>query len=143
MLNEKDLRIGNLILFNDDNNTACTIESIKRDFDDEPYSVEIKFKDGMFSDVNIEDIKPIALTSEWLLNLGFTFSEAFKDHFYKHIEGQKLFSVFPFSTKPFCRITEGDFAVYNMPCRFIHQLQNLYFALTGKELTVKEIANAN
>lgn len=90
-------------------------------------------------DINIDTIP---LTEEWLLNLGLTFSEAFKDHFYKHIEGQKLFSVFPFSTKPFCRITEGDFAIYNMPCRFIHQLQNLYFALTGEELTIKEKATA-
>lgn len=132
-MKETELRIGNLIIFNDDNNTVCAIESIKRDFDDEPYSVEIKFKDGMFSDVNIEDIKPIALTEKWLKKFGFVKTGSMWHHnYYENFiltESENGF-IFYFGGTP-----QGS--IMNNVIKYVHRLQNA-FILTGNELTIQE-----
>ena len=70
--------------------------------------------------------KPIPLTEEWLLNFGFKL-DVETDAYYSndefatlHIEGylQK-------------EMIEG---CYDVRLKYVHQLQNLYFALTGEEL---------
>jgi hypothetical protein len=69
---------------------------------------------------------PIPLTEEWLLKLGFV-SNPYQDRYEKgrlHIE---------------CDKTKGEICLWieSMPhIKYIHQLQNLYFALTGEELTI-------
>jgi hypothetical protein len=68
---------------------------------------------------------PIPLTEEWLLKFGFV-SNPYEDRYEKgtiHIE---------------CDKTKGATYLWveNMPhIKYAHQLQNLYFALTGEELT--------
>jgi hypothetical protein len=68
---------------------------------------------------------PIPLTEEWLLKFGFI-SNPYQDRYEKgtiHIE---------------CDKTKGETYLWieNMPhIKYNHQLQNLYFALTGEELT--------
>jgi len=71
--------------------------------------------------------KPIPLNEEWLLKFGFVRDKLEVRTFYK-----------------------GDFEIY-LPiflqykdlvlnkCKHVHQLQNIYHALTGKELTIKEL----
>lgn len=93
-----------------------------------------QFTEQDFSTVyySIEDISPIPLTKEWLLKFGFTFSESFKDHFYKIIYEQSLIKVFPFRQgETICMVDSG----HAIECKYVHQLQNLYYALTGEELT--------
>ena len=82
----------------------------------------------------IEDCKPIPLTEEWLLKLGL-----------KHEK-------FDWNNEPPNKdVSVGyngnDFINNEMTFKYktvlfkithVHQLQNLYFALTGKELTIKE-----
>ena len=81
--------------------------------------------------VNIErGIQPILLTEEWLLKFGFEkkianlFINAYmKDSFYLTIrEDGELFY---------------EWNGGNIHIKYIHQLQNLYFALVGKELSFK------
>jgi hypothetical protein len=68
---------------------------------------------------------PIPLTEEWLLKFWFI-SNPYEDRYEKgsiHIE---------------CLKTKGETYLWieNMPhIKYVHQLQNLYFALTGEELT--------
>ena len=68
---------------------------------------------------------PIPLTEEWLLKFGFVLNP-YEDRYEKgtiHIE---------------CDKTKGATYLWveNMPhIKYAHQLQNLYFALTGEELT--------
>ena len=64
----------------------------------------------------IEHIKPIPINEEWLLKFGFDVKEPV------------LISSWKFS--PFC-----DTIITK--CEYVHQLQNLYFALTGTELIQK------
>ncbi len=82
-------------------------------------------------------VHPIPITPEWLERLGFEREEqkisncdVYKKGFYKiHVN--------PFGTIYFSHYTMGGF--YLSELKSIHQLQNLYHALTGQELTVKEL----
>lgn len=85
-------------------------------------------------DINSRGITfiPIPITEEWLQHLGFNLDD---DNYY--IE-ETSFGV---------EITEDEFIVFfgdNIPCyyttlipvKYVHQLQNLYFSLTQKELLI-------
>ena len=74
-------------------------------------------------------VRPIPLTEEWLIKLGYrksTDERYYKeDSHYYPIYNRGIFYLFvglPLETKE---------------CKYVHQLQNLYFALTGEELTIK------
>jgi hypothetical protein len=86
------------------------------------------------------DLKRIPLTPEWLERCGFKFlsNPGGGDKSWRRvdfpfeltdIDGSEGFSVYYFN---------GDDNVYITECDFLHQLQNLYFALTGEELSIKE-----
>lgn len=77
--------------------------------------------------------KPIPLTEEWLLKMGFVVTEtkAGIECFYFG----KRYSVFqPANTKVWL-LVDGEKGLCET--KHIHQLQNLYFALTGCELEIK------
>lgn len=86
-----------------------------------------------------ENTKPIPLTEEWLLKFGFY---ADNESWYYSLyfdKNQETFKICPLYSNG---IPSGMFSVLNcMACvkkiQFVHQLQNLYFALTGEELTIK------
>jgi len=103
-----ELRIGNLAY-----NTKGEVDAI--DIDALRYLLS-------YGDTSICQVKPISLTEEWLLRFGF--------------EDNKLrLGVYDICISP------PNSAFYNgcgFPCKYVHQLQNLYFALTGDELTIKE-----
>lgn len=77
-----------------------------------------------------EFIKPITLTEEWLLKFGFDkVSDIQVECFF--IQGElKDFTL---------HIFDGLYVwiAYDLDVKYVHQLQNLYFALTGEELTLK------
>ena len=81
--------------------------------------------------------KPIPLTEEWLLKFGFEFlSNELGVNFYQIQVG---IDFIVFSKEGHWSISSGKSAWYmdrnfKSP-KYAHQLQNLYFALTGKELT--------
>lgn len=87
------------------------------------------------------EIEPISLTKEWLLRFGFIQKGS---HYFVMpndchlLEIQEVKSnlgvTYHLVTK---RKVEPRTAIGNA-IRFLHQLQNLYFALTGEELTIKE-----
>lgn len=84
-------------------------------------------------------IEPLPLTEEWLLQFGFE-----KQHKeLSHLSPLNLPETFNLPNSPFSysqgklilTTGTGDFCVY---IEYVHQLQNLYFALTGEELTFKQ-----
>jgi hypothetical protein len=82
--------------------------------------------------LTLDDIEPIPLTEEWLLKLGI--HKIGCDN-----EGDDLFATklnTPADEVWLNRI-EGDFYLqeYGKKIKYVHQLQNLYFALTNEELT--------
>lgn len=90
-----------------------------------------------------EDLKPIPLTKEWLLRFGFEKRESSKCTNWhigeNEVTRDLLFdlvwlekpALIKAPNAPFYR--NGRHTIY-----FVHHLQNLYFALTGQELTIKE-----
>lgn len=80
--------------------------------------------------------EPIPLTEEWLLKFGF---EKDYDKTLPYQEGYikeniKFNSEFQLMEEGM----EGDLICIGKPLKHVHQLQNLYFALTEEELEVKE-----
>jgi len=86
----------------------------------------------------VDRIKPIPLTEEWLLNFGFLKENIILTG----IAPLNLPDTFSLPNSPFSysqgklilTTGTGDFCV---DTKYVHQLQNLYFELTGKELTLK------
>ncbi len=71
-----------------------------------------------------EDIYPVPLTSEMLEKCEFV-----KDGDGCYHKG----NMYRISDSA-VQLSIGYASVYNCPCEYLHQLQNLYFSLTGKEL---------
>ena len=87
-----------------------------------------------------KEVEPIPLTEEWLKKFGFIES-GWKD-------GKPICFFFGIDEKFYFDWDEGVFdcgvgtyveSDLKMPhIKYVHQLQNLYFAITGEELTIKE-----
>jgi hypothetical protein len=80
--------------------------------------------------------KPIPLTEEWLVKLGFRMFELpIWCDFHDEYEDRSVFNKEGFEIKQnehmdfVFTLNDNDLVVL-----YVHQLQNLYFALTGKEL---------
>lgn len=129
-MNARELRIGNLVeckVFGDTytdrfphyGKNVFTVFSACKDF------VKIDIGFDALRKVEVHEVNPIPLTKEWLKKFGFI------DDGYK-----------PFGKRDFLFIENVGVAyklslVDNTP-KYVHQLQNLYFALTGEELTIPE-----
>lgn len=88
----------------------------------------VKIQDNTSSFYVGDCLKPIPLTEEWLLNFGFECVFTNDDYHY-YLESIDL--SLDRSYQPF------GIGKYKLEFEYVHQLQNLYFALTGEELTLK------
>lgn len=112
MIAPQELRLGNLI---------------------DKYGKPIKVDLGIWTKINNGSViyKPIELTEEWLLKFGFekkwdNIPGVGTFYFYQHILLNH-------------RITEQfTMPIAGVKIKSVHQLQNLTFALTGEDLTIKE-----
>jgi hypothetical protein len=122
MIDPKELMIGNWF----------TVGESK------PFQITGIFKEYIWAliqetDFPIKDLKPIPITKEWLLKFKFD-----------------LIELADYINVDFTRWKKGEFVIddsnnvdfeeitlsIGYELEYIHQLQNLYFALTGKELCV-------
>ena len=98
--------------------------------------ITIKVGNIIQCEINPDGFEPIPLTEEWLLKFGFDFS----------IDTWYLKGVAIWKTE--CCDAKGneeigffyelrDVGMMDMHVKYVHQLQNLYFALTGEELKIK------
>ena len=118
-----ELRIGNLVITK---NMPVEIEEIR-----------IETVRCCFGEFPINYIEPILITEEWLLKFGFVK----KGNRYKlknfgsfiFFDIIKTFGFYPAGLlSSLCRMDN---------IKYVHQLQNLYFALTGKELEINMTAD--
>lgn len=83
---------------------------------------------------------PIEITKEWLLKLGFEYSEYYKN--YKVKAGNSYFNSVGWNDDDCEWYYNNDISdagcYYITSIKYVHQLQNLFFALTGQELTIKQ-----
>jgi hypothetical protein len=151
-LQPRELRIGNLLRdkisktelkvigLAEENISTYVIDGdkfpLKNGWEIEPIPLTDKFplKNGW-------EIEPIPLTEEWLLKFGFKFRNTNKQYgWYLEVSKNRVLT--------WCHSKEIslDFdledydynnTLFDFNCEYIHRLQNLYFALTGTELTIK------
>ncbi len=108
-----ELRIGNLVMYS----SAISMNEYK-------INECVEFP---------ERFCPISLTEEWLFKLGFQGMDEYG--LYSHPDNE-LFQVHhAFLDEHWDHIWDAAFTA--APIDHVHQLQNLYFALTGQELTIK------
>jgi hypothetical protein len=126
-MESKELRYGNKLIFL---NEIVTFKNIAEFRDDSTFW--INFIEKITPQKNFQ-FKPIPLTEEWLLKLGlekigiWTFSLNLVGNLdLIYYSGEKGWSIGLKSYSDFSNL------------KYVHQLQNLYFALTGKELKIKE-----
>lgn len=97
------------------------------DMPSKPIMIEIGF------DIDhSEHFSPIELTEDWLERFGIKKSGTNERYFLNH-HGFCL----SFDDLDWCLHLDPDTHVIIAYCRHVHQLQNLFFAITGEELTVK------
>ena len=96
-----------------------------------------------YSTISIDDLQPIPLTEDWLLKFGFikvTYTVSLSDGgmpYHYEIEGQGNHWRLYFDGR-FFAFNERKLNLHLSHNRYVHQLQNLYFALVGEELKLKE-----
>ena len=131
-----ELRIGNLVNARKTNHTwdqTCLITGLTHK------GIYVKYGNGHIIPINIE---PILLTEEWLLKFGFTLG---------YSKWGYNIPNWMFDLTAFIGIgLNGDKKFFNVYCvngeikqilyciYYVHELQNLYFALTGKELEYEQ-----
>lgn len=82
------------------------------------------------------ELKPIPLTEEWLERFGFEREEGrwtWKKNIYNE-ETTLPTSLQLWSGNDFISVCRAGIGAMHCPCEYVHQLQNLYYSLTGTEL---------
>jgi len=91
---------------------------------------------GIYDLTSLKNIKPIPLTEKWLVKFGFekVREDAFDIQYKYFLENKNTFRVIGKSVS----IRSGLSGItISTNIEHVHQLQNLYFALTGEELKTK------
>lgn len=133
MINANELRIGNFVYFSYEYskkriNRVCSIKSLDVDA-----TVVNDIGAPLCIRYDTDSIQPIPLTPEILEKVGFKITPG------------KLFDYYQLAVNVRVSLnTNGSvpnkYLFMNelrMPCESVHQLQNLFFALTGTELEIK------
>ena len=136
-----ELRVGNFLFDSVEDIGVIQVTEIKNMVDNRIGNMSICYYgvNGGYSTTSLEEnsnnneiddymIQPIPLTEEWLLKFGF--------------EKNITTDLHPTFSYDILNVNDGIVYVLNYGfvnhIKYIHQLQNLYFALTGEELKIKE-----
>ena len=130
MIKEKELRIGNYVNVSIIDQPTFSIDLF-----------EFPKNGGMWE---LKDLSPIELTNQWLIDFGFNID-------YYGGQGSECFTA-QHKNKLFFRIVRAENTkgwkflsqidstneyYFTVELMFVHQLQNLFFALTGEDLKKK------
>jgi hypothetical protein len=95
----------------------------------EVFTVSDSDDEGDINSYLEDEIEPIPLTEEWLVSFGFI-----DDKITFELKG---FMLGWYRNDEFYYLPTNQINVRNkIQIKYVHQLQNLYFALTGEELTI-------
>lgn len=134
MLTAQELRMGNYVEY-----------FSKNPFEEWAYwweMIQIDARDIVYIDTysNTPDYRPIPITEDWLVKLGFGINKnayIIKSKFLlKKVDSVNYEVKFWTDASSFAK----NLLRIELNIKYIHQLQNLYFALTGRELTIKQTA---
>ena len=123
MIDPKELMQGNYIKYLHSENEFSEVIG----FDSE----NIMLNEITHDYVWFDECEPIFLTKEWLLDFDFKNDEISKDYWYR--KEMRTFA----KDRMYIYLPYGLFDSI-APCQYVNQLQNLFFSLTGKKLTLKD-----
>lgn len=127
MIQANELRVGNWIA----DHEAGGYYQIEEIYKDSYGTYSASYRNSSIR-CTIDALEPIPITEKWLVKLGFETQMSWT--YRKHIEGNNYLVYY---------LGEKGWSINNKPysdfkCKYVHTLQNLYFALTGQELTIKK-----
>ena len=131
-----ELRIGNLVMFNSQYDALSG--------DGNWHEINLEAEDFLSLEELITAYEPIPLTEEWLEKFGFDKVEDLGDMVYYEPKnsGVRRYGIcYNHEEWQFMLIVKNEYTtlIYDEDYfQYVHQLQNLVFALTGKELELKE-----
>jgi len=129
-MKENELRVGNLVLI--DSDIWGAVSEIRSNHAKVLYKGEVNGEvSERISLIEFIRLSPIPLTEEWLLK--FEFIKTYENPF---IEYEWSLGEFQISNE-----FESYLGKYGDVIKSVHQLQNLYFALTGEELKINSLNN--
>jgi len=132
MINKSELRLGNWVFGHDPQSMSYGVKKY--------FQVDEISEDGINCwrvegfDSEYATFDPIPLTPKVLLAAGFGLSE-FQNRMVITYENNK-FDIWLYYYKEKCIYSSSCFPDGAKPINYLHQLQNLYFALTGTELEI-------
>jgi hypothetical protein len=125
----KELRLGNYVLSSYNNDRTSIVTGICE------AHIEVQFLERAENMVNGQicypsKLNPIPLTEEWLSKIGFEYNYFEGYSYYLEIIKHKFGITYVIESNSFyCNL--------GIDIKYVHQVQNIYFSLTGKELTIK------
>ncbi len=126
-----DLRIGNYVIYN--NKEIGTITEVQA-FLFNNGKVAINQRLDIF--YHTENIKPIPLTEEWLLKLGFIFNGWNYDFENLRFHAQSKNEKGEFYNTEFYVKKGLEMVLVSFNVKFVHNMQNIYKELRGYELQI-------
>lgn len=128
----KELRVGNVLLFQGSKGKLFGINN---------YGFIQYSEENTIFNCSIDEIEPIKLTEEILLKCGFEKTTYITRGIEIEIVCYRLNNIVVYILNDFFEIeiitADGQFNLYKSFKKHLHQLQNLYFALTNEELNIE------
>lgn len=136
MLNAKELRVGNYLYCKEISQFPIKVNTIWSDpIEKGNYIIHFDWEgEDEQTGADLSNCEPIPLTEDWLLKFGF---EEWHEHYFvlhNVIDGTSNFEVTLENGKAYPSI--DDTCIYWRKNCYVHDLQNLLFALTGYELEI-------
>ena len=130
-----DLRIGNFVTWIDDEEEPEGYEHLTIDGLLSDGTIWVKWRwedgDGDETDCDLDIVKPIIITKKWLMRFGFTYG-VHKMELIKDVCPNVVLKYSLGAMALWIETSREGALLENI--EYVHQMQNLYFALTGKEL---------
>ena len=135
-----ELRIGNLVQVIDVEGSYKPVKVTEIKKSDNKGYTGVSYKDGLINCWSaLQIVSPIPLTEEWLVKFGFeNFMKRIlkTDLYLQTMEDERGVEVYLSTDIGYGLVTDPKATIDGI--FYVHQLQNLYFALTGEELTMNE-----
>lgn len=141
MVTDREVRVGNLLKYE---STIYRLKAVSECPESTPHDV-----DGHTKWYLLKDLKGITITSTILQKLGFVDNALqLKDTSNLESLNQKSSLHYDYQEREAGIFIEPrklgqEGAQYWITCEYLHQLQNLYFALTGDELEINHLRSSD
>ena len=133
MKSTNELRIGNLV--QDEHGFQMEVVAL---FKDDTVYLDFEGNEGDVWEEDVKDLKGIPLTEEWLIEFGFIKSGYIPVWMSKRLIHDEIDKIdILVNEKKQMYFVPSVFVKWSVELKYVHHLQNIYFSLTGQELTIK------